>query len=192
MKKVILGTGMIEQIMNITRDFVAKDNARPLLKNIKLDVYKNKIEATAIDGYKLAILELNYQNENQEEFSCYIKPFKLPKGIITTEISVDEKYTYITLNLNNNSAITYTNISDVGEFLNVKKILPELNEEFSISFNANYLAKMVNSVKDFNGNVKMYFSFEDGKLKKMTPMRIETDLKDTGHITSILLPVRIF
>ena len=47
----------------------------------------------------------------------------------------------------------------------------------------------VSNVKDFNGNVKMYFC-GDGKIDEVKPALFKSKITGVGEITSILLPVR--
>lgn len=188
-KTVNLGTGIIEKIMQVSKAFTATDDSRPILKHILLEIKKDKIRAVACDGWKLSVFDVEYNNPEQEEFNCYIKPFTLPKNIISTDILVDDKKTYITFNLSDGSSITYSNISIVGDYIDYKNVIPEVKQEMSISFNANYLSKVVSAVKDFNGNVKMYFC-GDGKIDKVKPALFKSKITGVGEITSILLPVR--
>ncbi len=183
-KSVILYGDTYGLILKTMKDFVSRDDSRPILKNIKLDIRKDKIRAVACDGYKLCVFDINYDHPEQEEFVCYIQPSAIPKGIIEVEIKIDNNKMNTIFRLQNGESITYTKTNIIGEFVDENNVLPPVNENLSVALNATYLSKIASSVKNFNGNVKVFFN-EDAR----KPITFKAKMDSFGEITAIQLPV---
>lgn len=183
-KVLMLSGETFKTVINSLKKFVSKDEARPILKYIKLDIKKDKVRAVACDGYRMAVLDII--KNNPEEFICYIEPLSIPKDIINTEILISENKQYITLFYLNGQAITYTRNNIVGEYINENAILPEINEDLSVTLDARMLSEIATSMKNFNGSVKIYFNENN-----MKPVIYKTKFEDLMEMTAIQLPVRV-
>lgn len=79
--KAVIHVYEMKKIIKATKEFLSKDDLRPALQNIRLDLDKEtmKLKATAIDGFMMSV-EYAPLLDIDESFTVYIKPY-LPVGI---------------------------------------------------------------------------------------------------------------
>ncbi len=87
--KIELNAGLYEQIIDACSFSVAKDDYRPRLRYIRIDVHKDNITAFSCNGYQLARIVI--KNKFEDEFTCYIRPVKVKDKEFTIELNFDDE-----------------------------------------------------------------------------------------------------
>lgn len=78
MNSIKINERIFKKILITLRDCVAKDNARPALQYIRLEIKADRIVGYSLDGYRSGRIVIPCKESNKEEFVAYIKaiPFK--------------------------------------------------------------------------------------------------------------------
>lgn len=74
LKKIITGT-----------KYAVGDESRPMLSYIKLDIKKDRVTGYACNGFclaKVVVENTAHIENNEDEFTAYIKPFTVPKSTV--------------------------------------------------------------------------------------------------------------
>ena len=80
MKELKLDSFIVDDLFKGLQPCLAKDDSRPILKWIKVEVEKTKITAIALDGYMMFTHTIDIKDNDEEEpYSFFIKPFNIPK-----------------------------------------------------------------------------------------------------------------
>lgn len=96
--KVELNEILFKQMIETVKHCVSREEYRPILQYIQIEVKNDVVTASALDGYKAAKTEIKLSEPNADEFKCYIKPFSfkpLKNGINTVVIESDGDYTFV-------------------------------------------------------------------------------------------------
>lgn len=82
MNNIKINERIFKKILITLKDCVAKDNARPALQYIRLEIKEDKIVGYSLDGYRSGRIIIPCKEPNKEEFVAYIKavPFKTSAG----------------------------------------------------------------------------------------------------------------
>ena len=82
MNNIKINERIFKKILITLKDCVAKDNARPALQYIRLEIKADKIVGYSLDGYRSGRIIIPCKEPNKEEFVAYIKavPFKTSAG----------------------------------------------------------------------------------------------------------------
>ena len=200
MKELKLDSFIVDDLFKGLQPCLAKDDSRPILKWIKVEVEKTKITAIALDGYMMFTHTIDIKDNDEEEpYSFFIKPFNIPKTKSGSEITINcenEKFANITVRpYTSKDTITYTIEQPVSEFIKWKQIMVEPDEELSISFDARKLREVLKGfVNNYANNNMVSLKFrkkENGSgIDKVSIMTLEQKTKVGITKRSILLPIR--
>ena len=181
MKKARMSTGALNRLIEATKAFCSKNNARPVHGYIRLEFHskEDEVVAVAVDGFRLSVEHAVAQSE--EDFCVFIKGnVKLPK-----DRQVD-------IELVENEAIfrcegfVFGYQQPQGEFLEWKNVLPQGDPSFKIGFNGDYLLSALQAAKvsvggTYKGPVILEFR------TPLDPVILRTNKDDV----KMVLPVRI-
>lgn len=200
MKELKLDSFKIEDLFKGLKPCLAKDDSRPILKWIKVEVEKTKITAISVDGYMLFTHTIDIEDNNEEEpYSFFIKPFNIPKTKSGSEITINcenEKFINITVRpYTSKDTITYSIEQPISEFINWKQVMVEPDEDLSIYFDARRLREVLKGfVNNYANNNMVCLKFRKNKngsgIDKVSSMTIEQKTKVGITKRSILLPIR--
>ena len=125
---------------------VSTSDARPILKN----VYVNKEDIVALDGYRLAIRKNNVVfAEGNKDFLIPLSMIKFMKKIKPSKnIEVFKNWKFISLKIDN---ITLTSEYESGEYINYKMLLPS-SHEIKVVIDVN---EVVDILKGYNKDFKL-------------------------------------
>lgn len=155
--KAMLNTSDIKKLIKATRNFISKDDNRPLLNYIRLDFDKESmtVKAVAIDGYRLSE-EMATARSIDQSFSAYIKPY-LPVGIDNS---------YVILELKDNKCIIDAGHSLVGyeqptgNRMDTDAIVKDL-ESKAVLFDFNITGELlISALKSMDSSERGSISFE--------------------------------
>lgn len=142
MKKVIVETSELKELLNSAKKYVSKDGIRPFYKNVKFECKKDSIRIVAINGYRLIYNEC--KTKESSKFDVVVPMFTIPKDA--------EKYT--TLTLKNKVLIIDFGCYEISykvaeeEFLKYENIIKEPEKNYKIVFNAKLLKEALEAFKD--------------------------------------------
>lgn len=153
MKKVIVETSELKELLNSAKKYVSKDGIRPFYKNVKFECKKDSIRIVAISGYSLIADEVEVIKSN--EFEIILPFFTIPKNA-EKRTSIILKNKTITIDFGCYS-ISY---KEVGEkFLDYKNIIREYKNNYTIRFNPKLLKE---ALEAFGSNViELKFNLEN-------------------------------
>ncbi len=200
MEKIItIDSSRLEELFKTTKDSLSKDESRPILKWIKIEVEKDKMTAISLDGYILSTITIDINNDIEEPYSFFIQPFYIPKTKQGCEITFDCSSTgYVMVIIKpytSKDTISYKITQPSAEFINWQQAIPKTDKQFEISFNANYLMKIL---KGFNtgiadkNEVRLCFSKSETGINAVAPMVLKQYTKVGIEKQSIILPIRRF
>ena len=164
----------LKYLMNVCKLAVDKTNLRPALQMIHCKLYKNRITATSLDGYRVhsVTVPCDYDGENRE---FLIPVVKVPPKVKIVSVEVlDEEVIYDFLTEKQVLKINH------GSFPRVEEFLPKSEDiVFEISVNPKYL-------KD---------AMEAFKTEKVVTLQLHGELKpimvkSTSNDFAMVLPVR--
>ena len=166
MKKVIIKTDDLKQMLNSVKNGVSKEGFRPVLNGIYIEINGTTLTMVSCDGYKL--FTSSCEIVEGEEFTAIVPVFKIPKCVCKqTIIEIDNDF--VTFDFEEEKH-TYKLIK--GDFIDWKPLFNKENT-FKISFNVKYLQ---DTLKGENGVIDLEFSdnkspmFVNGK-KLVLPVR---------------------
>jgi len=183
-KTLLLSKNEYETIIKNTQKQLAKDDSRPILKNIYIKTNGNNLEAVAVDGFMLSKVNITtLANNGETEF--LITPNKIDKTTETICLEQEDK-TLKTIQLSNTGKTEQTQTAINGEFINYNQILTnDYKNEMGYSgilFNSKL---MIEVLKDMPIETKIYIP-----QNKLKPIYFIAKTEDGGTITKILLPIR--
>jgi DNA polymerase III sliding clamp (beta) subunit (PCNA family) len=155
MQKISIKKEQMKLIMEVGKSARKEsDDSRPILKYIKVYVTETKIMAVALDGIKMSRVEM-FHGQTVEPFKFLIKPFVVPKDLISAEIEKEGETVNVVMNCRKFKT-TYTFEQPNSDFPDYQKIEQQdkYDDDLQISFDAK---KLDRRVKDF---------YENGKLQK--------------------------
>ena len=202
MKQITIYSEALEQLFKTLKDSLSKDESRPILKWIKVEVEKNKLTAIALDGYMLSTIQIEGMYPNQmcdEDFVFFIKPFYIPKYKAGCEVTFncDEKQYVVTTvkPVTKKDTLVYKFYQPTEQYIDWKKVMPETSKELKITVDA---SKLIRVLKGYQNNLvrnnDVTISFvqkESGSgINPIAPMLLEQKTKTGINRQSILLPIR--
>lgn len=192
MKKIELSADALDLLFEVAKSTIAKSEERPLLNYIKIEVTETTLTAVAVDGYRLSRFSLQHKQE-VEPFSCYIKPFIIPKTLDTASIEVTESAAIITLHCCGYD-LAYSFIQPKGGgFPDSAQLIPNTDEALEVAFNARMLAEVLkpfSKCADRHNLVKFSFCRSNDGINKVTAALL-TNCGDDMKIQTMLLPIRM-
>lgn len=196
-KIITIDSSIIEELFKTTKESIAKDDSRLILKWIKVEVENKKMTAVSVDGYMLSSISIDLKNEVEEPYSFFIKPFYIPKskqGYQITFDCSDKEVVSVTLKpYTSDTTINYKITQPKQEFINWKQILPETDKNFEIVFNAGYLINILKGFKTslINQNeVVLCFKKDENGINKIAPVILKQFTKVGIEKQALLLPIR--
>lgn len=192
MKQVILTEQEFKNILDGTQHAISNDDERPALQYIRLDIARQSITAYSLDGYRAARLLLKRSKENDDEFTCYIKPipFKPTKnGILPVTISYDNKITTLDIRTFYGS-MCYRFENPGGGFPDIEKIYESAAaHDREVGANARYVAQAMQAIAKMNHRIDHCCVIE-GKESSTQPIIIRAKCESMEN-TQLILPIRI-
>lgn len=192
MKQVTLTEQEFKTILDGTQHSISSDDARPALQYIRLDIAKQSVTAYSCDGYRASRIILKRSKENDDEFTCYIKPipFKPTKnGILPVTISCDDKITTLDIRTFYGS-MCYRFECPNGSFPDIEKIYQEAAEhDREVGISAKFVAQAMQAITKMNHRIDNCCVIE-GKESPVQPIIIRAKC-ETMENTQLILPIRI-
>lgn len=199
-KLVTIDSSILEELFKTTKQSISKDEARPILKWIKVEVEKGKLTAISLDGYILSTTCIEIKNEVTEPYSFFIQPFYIPKSKQGSEITFDcscKDYVTVTIKpYTSRDTISYRITQPNSEFINWRQIFNlNLDENLEICFNADKLIKILKgfctSFTDKNEVILCFAKSENG-INKNAPMVLKQYTNNGIEKQSLVLPIMRF
>lgn len=133
----------LKQLINMTIFSAAYDDSRPILKGILIEVENNKINAVALDGYRMALCTKSVINATANlsfvvPARCLSEVSKI-LGDSDNEVSILVQKNYILINIDETKIIT--RLLD-GDFINYKQVVP-VNTNTVVTISKKYLEETV-------------------------------------------------
>lgn len=128
----------LKNLINKSIFAVATDDARPILKGVKIEVDNNEIRAVALDGYRLALVKSQIVSNIKEDVIVPARSLSEIAKLIDDSDDIVNVYledNYIMVDLGDTKIVSRTL---EGEFLNYKQILSS-NFETVININKNQM-----------------------------------------------------
>ena len=179
----------LKNAIDFVKCAVSKDEYRPILTGIHLQVKGSRLIVEAVDGYRLmqASAEIIENNNGQDEsFDCvfdYNIPIKATKKDFDNnmDIKITNDKTVIFEDISAHQSISYKTIN--GSFFNTDNIWPEGEPEFQVRLNPKFLSELAKAYKD-KGSVLLSFYGE------LNPVISSIENKPTDNGRGLLLPLK--
>ena len=145
--KITMSVSNLKEIFKACKNYVSKDNYRPMLQAIKLNCTNGTCEATALDGFKMITICVPYEGD---EGTMYIPIIKPPKGtkVIISDLDSEIMFDFLT----EKQVVKKFE----GEFPNVEKVFPEGEPNFRIGFDPKLLK---DALDGFTGDTYIEVNF---------------------------------
>lgn len=140
---VTLKENDLKQLINMTIFSAAYDDSRPILKGILVEVEDNKINAVALDGYRMAlctkpVIKTTANLSFVVPARCLSEVSKI-LGDSDNEVNILVQKNYILINVDETKIIT--RLLD-GDFINYKQVVP-VNTNTIVTISKKYLEETV-------------------------------------------------
>lgn len=196
-KIITIDSTIIEELFKTTKESIAKDDSRAILKWIKVEIENKKMTAVSLDGYMLSSISIDLNNKIQEPYSFFIKPFYIPKskqGYQITFDCSDNEVVFVSLKpYTGDTTINYQISQPKQEFINWKQSFPETDENFEIVFSAGYLINILKGFKTNltnNNEVVLCFKKNENGINKTSPVILKQFTKVGIEKQALILPIR--
>jgi len=145
--KITMSVSNLKEIFKACKNYVSKDNHRPMLQAIKLNCSNGTCEATALDGFKMITICVPYEGD---EGTMYIPIIKPPKGTIVIISDLESEIVF--------DFLTEKQVVKKfkGEFPNVEKAFPKGEPKFRIGFDPKLLK---DALDGFTGDTYIEVNF---------------------------------
>ncbi len=172
--KITLEARMFNEIMAFASKFISKDDIRPVLSQILLEVEDGKLTITALDGYKLG--QLTFFNNDWEDGEMIIPHTKRVKVRIEPYVTIidDGKNIIFETAIGSQSYKKFT-----GEFFEYEQAFPKEEPKVVFTMTAGNIAKAL-SAFDENAFIDIEY------YGKYLPLIV----KDRKKATALILPAR--
>lgn len=200
MKEIKMNSLQLQALFDTLKDSIARDDSRPVLKYIKVEINGEELTAVSVDGYTLSTFKTKIINEDKENFEFLIQPFYIPKTKLGCEVIFNcdtENLVRVVITdqiTRNKIEYEFYNKCEVNNFIDWKKVLGEPDENLKIFVNANLLIK---TLKQFtknhalrNSEVEISFEREKDGIAKLHPINIKQHTKIGIEKEAIVLPIR--
>lgn len=166
-EKVSLPFASFSEMIKRVAKMTARDDSRPILQGVNVNVNGNKLELVATDAYRIAIAKAEVETDNTSEFSAVIPGVFLMdvaglKGDIANAIiSLSENQVVVECN-----DVVFINRRIAGNFPDYVQLLPE-NANVKAKVNAKELAEAVRRIgvlSNISHSIKMSFDPNSGNL----------------------------
>lgn len=148
MKKIIIETKQLKEMLESVKNAASKEEFRPIFKGVLLEATNTKLSMTTCDGYKL--FTNTCELIEGSSFTVISPMFSIPKGAEeNTEIKINKEF--IIFNFGN---VKYSYKTITGDFIDYRNLLNR-ESNFSIRFNSKLLLEALRTSK---GIVEMYFA----------------------------------
>lgn len=191
MKQITITKEQLVEMLQMAKTTIAKDDTRPILTYIKIEVTAQEISAVSLDGYMLSKISYNH-NQTTEPFSFVIKPFEIPTDLINAIVEQNGDSVNITLKCSYFD-ITYSFKQPDSEYINYEKILPTTSKNLTISFDA---VRLIKILKPFTKSrmtrncVRLSFVEKDGGINRNRPVTLTAKSDDGATKYALLLSLR--
>ena len=201
MARVELPVAVFKSLVSAVKNCVAKDNSRPILKYIKLNITKEKLTAYACNGYAIA----RYQWKNDcrvevpEDITCFVRPVQftrlrdcnIDKVVIETDdegahVTVPYEYGTITYHFTDGSSFNERKFSNADDIISAAA--STLDKKKYTSLSAGLLADVAQTFKEcsVSKDVCTLYIQDDDRSKPI----IFTSSNDTVTLDYLVLPMR--
>lgn len=170
--KITMSVSNLKEILKACKNYVSKDNYRPMLQAIQLNCINGTCKATAVDGHKMMTICVPYEGD---EGTMYIPVIKPPKGtkVIISDLDSEIMFDFLT----EKQVVKKFE----GEFPNVEKVFPEGEPNFRIGFDPKLLKDALDGFSDstcveikfFGETTGIIIKNSFGKQALVLPMRLK-------------------
>lgn len=197
MKEITLDITVVKKIFNTLKKSLSRDNSRPILQWIKVEVKEDKVNAIALDGYMMTMSSIELKEKPDEEFDFYIQPFYMPTyrtgGIVKFSVEENNRLSIEIKSLTSRDTITYSIQQPLAEFINWRNVIPEVDEDLKICVDARLLTDALNGFKDSHDTknaVWLKFKRRDNGIDIISPIVLEQKAENGITNKGIVLPIR--
>ena len=197
MKEIKINDIQLNELFKTLKSSLSKDETRPILKWIKVEVKGDKITAISVDGYMLSTITFSISENTNEEFCFFIQPFYIPKdknGLEITFNCENEKYVMVTIeSFSQKDKLTYQFYQPDNNFIDWQKIIPETDDSLEVTVNA---VRLMNLMKGYqcnllyNNEVTLKFKRNGKGIDFISPVVFEQTTLTGTKKQSILLPIK--
>ncbi len=145
--KITMSVSNLKEILKACKNYVSKDNYRPMLQAIQLNCINGTCKAIALDGYKVMTIQVPYDGDEGTMLIPVIKP---PKG---TQVIISDLESEIMFDFLTEKQVVK---KFKGEFPNVEKAFPEGEPKFRIGFDPKLLK---DALDGFTGDTYIEVNF---------------------------------
>ena len=192
MNSITISEGVFKTILLTLKDGVAKDNYRPELQYIRLDVKSDRIIGYSLDGYRAGRIIIPCKEPNKSEFTAYIKPvpFKNSKtGDRTVTITLDNLLATVEFE-QDIGVICYSFEQPEAWQLKMESLWDNAKKhDRGIGVNAYYLSRACAALVAA-GCDKNNLSVLESKESKLEPFCIRADDAGGIQLDQLILPIR--
>ncbi len=189
--RVEINEVLFKQMIDGVRHCVSKDEYRPVLKYIQIEVRNDTVTAYALDGYRAAKTQIKLSEPSENEFLCYIKPFSfkpLKQGINPVVIETDGSCAFVEV-ITEFGKVRYSFEKPDGNFDIAKVFEDNKDHDRELGMNAFYMAQACGALQKITNDRRTNLVVLETKENNLRAFIIRA--KGEG-ITSeqLILPVR--
>ena len=150
-QKVTLPYSDFSKMTKKVANMVARDDARPILQGVDVNVNNDSLELVATDGYRVAVAKSKIQTDNRSEFSAVI-----PGAFLMEIAGLKGDIQNATISLSENQVVVecndyvFINRRIAGNFPNFKQVLPD-SSTISAKLNSKALSEAVKRIGVLGG-----------------------------------------
>lgn len=145
-EKVTLPYSQFSKMTKKVARMIARDDSRPILQGVNVNVAANNLELVATDAYRIAVGKAQIETDNTNEFSAVI-----PGSFLMDIAGLKGDIQSAVVSLSENQVVvecadyTFINRRIAGNFPNYKQLLPQ-NTTLKATFNNKVLAEAVRRI----------------------------------------------
>lgn len=145
--KITMSVSNLKEILKACKNYVSKDNYKPMLQAIQLNCINGTCKATALDNHKMMTICVPYEGD---EGTMYIPVIKPPKGtkVIITDSESEIMFDFLT----EKQVVKRFE----GDFPDVRKFFREDEPKFRIGFDPKLLK---DALDGFTGDTYIEVNF---------------------------------
>ena len=193
MRKIYLEGRVWNGLMKAVMATAAKDDRRPVLQGILVEVDGERARFTTLDGCCMASWEVALkanEGERGEKWSAIIPQMEL-KAAKTEPVSIEVENGFVTVrNIYRKTSATAQLLE--GEFLEYRKVLPGERDECTIAFNPKLMRAVLEGLDDLApADEKEHYVKMRVPRDGISPIVLGYEC-DEAKLTGLVLPVKLF
>lgn len=130
MNKIEINECVFKKVISAVKHTVARDDSRPILKYIQLNVSGNKLVVVSLDGYRASRITVDLGTIDCESFTCYIKPINIKtskNGVFPVIVEADDDIACVEV-ITEYGKLKYSFTQPKSEYVDIEKIYKDARE----------------------------------------------------------------